>query len=100
MRIVENINLWEVFTDYNATRKYAIFLTNDDGEIEENQMPFFNVPLLAPNHPLAFEESDCCQRQMCGTNREFDMNLCGPDGSLLVKMHRPFTCQCPVAAQL
>ena len=23
-----------------------------------------------------------------------DMNLCGPDGSLLVKMHRPFTCQC------
>ncbi|KAK8825198.1 hypothetical protein WA556_006486 [Blastocystis sp. ATCC 50177/Nand II] len=83
VRIVENINLWEVFTDYNATRKYAIFLTNDDGEIEENQMPFFN----------AFEESDCCQRQMCGTNREFDMNLCGPDGSLLVKMHRPFTCQ-------
>ena len=51
MRIVENINLWEVFTDYNATRKYAIFLTNDDGEIEENQMPFFNVLLLAPNHP-------------------------------------------------
>lgn len=50
MRVVENINLWEVFTEYNASRKYAIFLTNDDGEIDENQMPFFNVRPSLPPH--------------------------------------------------
>ena len=43
VRIVENVNLWEVFTDYNATKRFGIFLTNEDGEVHENQIPFFHV---------------------------------------------------------
>ena len=40
------------------------------------------------------EDSDCFSRAMWGNNREFTMNLFGPENNLLVKMHRPFTCQC------
>ena len=47
VRIVENSNLWEVMTEYNAEKKFAIFLTNDEGEIGENQLPFMNVVLIA-----------------------------------------------------
>lgn len=43
---MENVNLWEVLTEYNATKRYGIFLTNEDGEIQENQLPFFNVVLI------------------------------------------------------
>ena len=26
------MNLWEVISDYSATKRYAIFLTNEDGD--------------------------------------------------------------------
>lgn len=44
---MENINLWEVMTDYEAEKKFAVFLTNEDGEITPNQIPFFNVCFLS-----------------------------------------------------
>ena len=42
------MNLWEVISDYSATKRYAIFLTNEDGDVQEGQLPFFNVFLLLP----------------------------------------------------
>ena len=48
IRIVENVNLWEVISDYSATKRYAVFLTNEDGDVQEGQLPFFNVFLLLP----------------------------------------------------
>ena len=44
---MENINLWEVMTNYEAEKKFAVFLTNEDGEITPNQIPFFNVFFLS-----------------------------------------------------
>ena len=84
VRVIENINLWETFTAFNSGRKYAIFLVNsEDDEIPNNQQPLMN----------AVEESNCCERQMCGSHRNFNMNIFGPDNNVMVTMNRPFTCQ-------
>ena len=50
VRIIENINLWEIFTSYNSGRKYAIFLVNsEDDEIPNNQQPLMNVVFCVPS---------------------------------------------------
>ncbi|KAK8803210.1 hypothetical protein WA158_000904 [Blastocystis sp. Blastoise] len=42
---------------------------------------------------LAVEDSECCQRQMCGSAREFTMFIKTSTGQDILMMHRPFKCQ-------
>ena len=34
---------------------------------------------------------------MCGSHRNFNMNIFGPDNNVMVAMNRPFTCQSPIS---
>lgn len=48
MRVIENVDFWQIFTDIDSNKQFAIFLVNsEDDEIPMNQTPFMNVPTLS-----------------------------------------------------
>ena len=69
----------EAITGFETSNAYDIMGTSNG----QTQPVFF-----------AGEDSDCCERQFCGSSRSFKMGICAPGGGQpIFTIERPLRCK-------